>query len=194
MNLVAFLLGCVLLAATAAEAVTITIMDGTVHVSNLVRDPQYNFRGENFAARGTSVGNPPDPTGQAMAFRSDLSSVTIGGQEVCATLGFDQFCGGLFFDNTPFLPGPVSFATFVAHGHLDVAGGVDLAGQGVVRQTLIRTTTLSEDLYDYTFTVPEPSSAALLLTCGGVMVLVRSLRRVRQTRVRRRSLAASRSS
>jgi hypothetical protein len=119
--------------------------------------------------------------------------VDVGGVECFSTSVHDPPCGTMTLMTSEGLPPRpadwpvtedfVSTVPFTAIGHLDVGGGFDIVGDGILAGTVCgRNTTcdtFTTPILRHAFSVPEASTLLLLVTSLGVLVVLQRQRAAR---------------
>jgi len=196
------IISALLLAAVTgtAHATTLTITDGNVLFYQV--DTSANFSGDGFSVSmfsGTGSSDIFSPfTGPAsitigLPICCGAAHVDVGGVECFSTSVPDPPCGTMTLMTSEGLPPRpadwpvtedfVSTVPFTAMGHLDVGGGFDIVGHGILEGTVCgRNTTcdtFTTPILRYAFSVPEASTLLLLVTSLGVLVVLQRQRAAR---------------
>jgi hypothetical protein len=196
----ALLLAAVTAVTGTAHATRLTITDGNVLFYQV--DTSANFSGDGFSVSmfsGTGSDDIFSPfTGPAsitigLPICCGGAHVDVGGVECFSTSVHDPPCGTMTLMTSEGLPPRpadwpvtedfVSTVPFTAMGHLDVGGGFDIVGHGILAGTVCgRNTTcdaFTTPILRHGFSVPEASTLLLLVTSLGVLVVLQCQRAAR---------------
>jgi hypothetical protein len=164
----------------SAQAVTLTVTEGSVLSIGFAIDTGYNIGGDGFSASGVAPGVFYSPGESGLAFALTQNSVVIVGDLTCDAL-FQESCGNISLTHPPLTPPAPDIpftvsAPFTATGVFDVGEGFDFVGRGIVTATfcLPEPFLCAPPNVLYRFTVAEPPSALLVATgalaIGGLMI------------------------
>ena len=173
-----------LLVATTAGATTLEITGGQLSVLFRGTTTSIGIGGDGFTAFAFDDDHiffNGQPSGSVSFSHisgnsiTDMNALVTVGSGTCG--GFVQtdfyFCGnlGIFAPDIPLSERVLGASSpplpFTAVGHFNVGPGYDVVGQGTVVATY--TDSLLSPDFRYTFTVPEPSTFALVATGLGLM-------------------------